>query len=149
MKASEDDTQKVITRILTQILFLSIILLSCQLRSFAQRADSSSLTLNQSQASHFSLLALKCVQKEYPNKPDHTINDKDDVRNPRAMHPAFYGCLDWHSTVHGHWMLVHLLRLFPNLPEAKQIRTALGANLSEKNIAGEVAYLKQEQSRFV
>ena len=100
-------------------------------------------TLTQSQASHFASLALKCVQKEFPNKPDHTINDKDDVRRPREMHPAFYGCLDWHSTVHGHWMLIHLLRLFPNLPESKQIRAALAANLSEKNIAGEVAYLKQ------
>ena len=101
------------------------------------------MTLTESQASHFTSLALKCVQKEYPNKPDHTINDKADVRSPREMHPAFYGCLDWHSTVHGHWMLVHLLRLFPNLPEAKQVRAALNANLSEENIAGEVAYLKQ------
>src|SRR5437867_7991056 len=66
-------------------------------------------SLTQSQASHFAILALKCIQKEFPNKPDHTINDKDDVRSPREMHPAFYGCLDWHSTVHGHWMLVHLL----------------------------------------
>jgi len=105
-----------------------------------QRAQ---LALTQSQASHFASLALKCIQKEFPNKPDHTINDKDDVRSPREMHPAFYGCLDWHSTVHGHWMLVHLLKLFPNLPESKQIRAALAANLSEKNIAGEVAYLKQ------
>jgi len=101
------------------------------------------LSLTETQASHFAQLALKCIQKEYPNKPDHTINDGDDVRRPRAMHPAFYGCFDWHSTVHGHWMLVHLLRLFPNTPEAKQIRSALDANLSEKNIAGEVAYLKQ------
>src|SRR6266404_8170899 len=101
------------------------------------------LSLTQTEASHFARLALKCVRKEYPNKPDHTINDSNDVRNPRAMHAAFYGCLDWHSTVHGHWMLVHLLRLFPNLPEAKQIRAALNANLSEKNISGEFAYLKQ------
>jgi len=108
-----------------------------------QASSPEQISLTQAQASHFATLALKCVQKEYPNKPDHTINDGDDVRNPRAMHPAFYGCLDWHSTVHGHWMLVHLLRLFPNLPEAKQIRAALNANLSEKNIAGEVAYLKQ------
>ena len=100
-------------------------------------------SLTQAQASRFAALALKCTQKEYPNKPDHTINDESDVRNPRAMHPAFYGCLDWHSTVHGHWMLVHLLRLFPNLPESKQIRAALDANLSAKNITGEVAYLKQ------
>jgi len=101
------------------------------------------IALTQTQASHFAGLALKCIQKQYPNKPDHTINDKDDVRSPREMHPAFYGCLDWHSTVHGHWMLVHLLKLFPNLPESKQIRAALDANLGEKNIAGEVAYLKQ------
>ena len=101
------------------------------------------LSLTQAQASHFAKLALKCVQKEYPNKPDHTINDGDDVRSPRAMHPAFYGCFDWHSTVHGHWMLVHLLKLFPAMPEAKEIRQALDANLSEKNIADEVAYLKQ------
>src|SRR5438093_3061788 len=108
-----------------------------------QQSQAEQLSLTQAEASHFARLALKCIQKEYPNKPDHTINDKDDVRNPKEMHPAFYGCFDWHSTVHGHWMLVHLLRLFPNLPEAKQIRAALGANLSEKNIAGEVAYLKQ------
>ena len=110
-------------------------------QSQVRTGDQQSLT--QAQASRFAALALKCTQKEYPNKPDHTINDESDVRNPRAMHPAFYGCLDWHSTVHGHWMLVHLLRLFPNLPESKQIRAALDANLSAKNITGEVAYLKQ------
>src|ERR1041385_6575015 len=100
-------------------------------------------SLTQAQASHFAKLALKCVQKEYPNKPDHTINDGDDVRSPRAMHPAFYGCFDWHSTVHGHWMLVRLVKIFPTLPEAHDIRSALNSNLSEKNITGEVAYLKQ------
>jgi len=98
-------------------LVAALALLLCT--AWAQPIKNAEPSLTQSQASHFASLALKCIQKEYPNKPDHTINDKDDVRNPRAMHPAFYGCLDWHSTVHGHWMLVHLLRLFPNLPEAK------------------------------
>src|SRR2546423_15633121 len=109
-----------------------ILIATLTLGAITSTAQSSgeSLSLTQSQASHFASLALKCVQKEYPNKLDHTINDKDDVRNPREMHPAFYGCFDWHSTVHGHWMLVHLLRLFPNLPESKQIRAALNANLS-------------------
>src|SRR5207247_10853079 len=78
-----------------------------------------------------------------PNKAYNAINAGDNVRNLRAMHSDFYGYFDWQSTVHGHWMLVHLLRLFPNLPESKQIRKALDANLSEKNITGEVAYLKQ------
>ena len=108
------------------------------------KANNQLTALTQAEGSHFASLALKCIQKEFPNKPDHTINDKDDVRSPRQMHPAFYGCLDWHSTVHGHWMLVHLLKLFPELPEGKQIRTALNENLGEKNIAGEVAYLKQQ-----
>jgi Protein of unknown function (DUF2891) len=101
------------------------------------------LALTESQASHFARLALKCIAREYPNKPDHTINDGNDVKSPRAMHPAFYGCFDWHSSVHGHWMLVRLLRLFPDLPESSQIRAALNANLSPENIKVEVAYLNQ------
>jgi hypothetical protein len=72
------------------------------------------------------------------------LNDGEDVQNPRAIHPAFYGCYDWHSSVHGHWMLVRLLRLFPDLPEAKDIRKALGRNLSAENIQAETAYLKQK-----
>ncbi len=106
-------------------------------------AFSDDLVLTAGQASHFASLALKCVTREYPNKPDHTINDDIDVRSPRAMHPAFYGCFDWHSSVHGHWMLVKLLKQFPTIPEAGQIRTALGSNLKPENIAVEVAYLNQ------
>ncbi len=101
------------------------------------------LSLTQSEGSHFAQLALKCVTKEFPNKPDHTINDASDVKSPRSMHPAFYGCYDWHSSVHGHWMLVRLLRLFPGLPEAAQTRSALNANLAAENIAVEVACLSQ------
>jgi Protein of unknown function (DUF2891) len=102
------------------------------------------LSLSESQASHFASLALKCVTKEYPNKPEHVFNDAGDVQNPKALHPAFYGCYDWHSSVHGHWMLVRLLRMFPNLPESGDIRKAIGANLSEQNILVEAAYLKQK-----
>lgn len=109
--------------------------------SHARTNKSESLTAEQ--ASHFARLALKCVQKEYPNKLDHTMNNGDEVRGPRALHPSFYGCFDWHSTVHGHWMLVRLLKTFPTMAEARDIRRALDSNLSEKNIAGEVAYLKQ------
>jgi hypothetical protein len=125
-----------------KLFMLTLMCLTLSVNAVAQ-PDGKQMSLTQAQASHFAGLALKCIQKEFPNKPDHTINDKDDVRSPREMHPAFYGCLDWHSTVHGHWMLVHLLRLFPDLPESRQIRAALDANLGQKNIAGEVAYLKQ------
>jgi hypothetical protein len=101
------------------------------------------LSLTASEASNFSRLALKCVTKEFPNKPDHVINDAADLKPPKIQHPAFYGCYDWHSAVHGHWMLVRLLRVFPDLPEAAEIRRALDANLSAENLQGEVAYLDQ------
>jgi len=107
------------------------------------RPNGDVFTLTRGEASHFASLALKCVGREYPNKLDHTMNDASEVRSPRTIHPAFYGCLDWHSSVHGHWMLVRLLRLFPDLPEATQIRAALSDNLSAANIQVEVAYLNQ------
>ena len=80
------------------------------------------LSLDAGAASHFARLALQCAEKEYPNKLDHVMNGPHEVQSPRALHPAFYGCYDWHSTVHGHWMLVRLLRQFPQLPEAAEIR---------------------------
>ena len=99
------------------------------------------VALTREQASNFAGLALKCVTREYPNKPEHVINDVSDVRSPKALHPAFYGCFDWHSSVHGHWMLVRLLRLFPDLAQANEIRAALNANLAAENIGIEATYL--------
>jgi len=100
-------------------------------------------TLTRAEASHFAGLALKCVAREYPNKLDHTMNDASEVQSPRTLHPAFYGCLDWHSSVHGHWMLARLLRLLPDLQEAGQIRAALNQNLTAPNLRAEVVYLNQ------
>ena len=124
---------------------LALLLLFASISSSAQvtKQIAAHDSLTESQASHFAKLALKCVTREYPNKPEHVLNDAGDVQNPKALHPAFYGCYDWHSSVHGHWMLVRLLRLFPNLPEAAEIRKALGDNLREENILAETAYLKQ------
>ena len=102
----------------------------------------SAVSMTQEQASHFAALALRCIRKEYPNKPEHVLNDVADVRSPKALHPAFYGCFDWHSSVHGHWMLVRLLRLFPALPQGKEIRAAMNENLAAESIRAEVAYLK-------
>jgi hypothetical protein len=94
-------------------------------------------------ASHFAELALRCVAREYPNKPDHVLNSEKDVLSPKALHPAFYGCFDWHSSVHGHWMLIRLLRMFPGLPEAPRIRAVLGSNLTAANVSAEVTYMDQ------
>lgn len=133
--------------LLSVVLTVQLLLLTVPLRVMAQKMDNArrqnGLSLTPAEGSHFAQLALKCVSKEYPNKPDHVINDANDQKSPRVMHPAFYGCYDWHSSVHGHWMLVRLLRLFPALPEAARIRNALNANLSAENISVEVAYLNQ------
>ena len=119
--------------------YLTILLLS----TVASAQMNTSQQLTDKQASHFAALALKCVSREFPNKPEHVINNASEVKNPKALHPAFYGCYDWHSSVHGHWMLVRLLKTFPNLPESTQIRDALNANLTAENIQQEVAYMKQ------
>ena len=103
--------------------------------------------LTPERASSFARMALAGIQREYPNKLDHVINGAEDLRSPRELHPAFYGCFDWHSAVHSHWMLVRLLRLLPDLPEAPEIRTALNENLSEENLLVEAKYLAQPNRR--
>ena len=96
---------------------------------------------DQQQAARFAKLALDCVHKEYPNKIAHTLHSDADVKPPRELTPAFYGCFDWHSSVHGHWLLVRLSRLFPQAPFAAHARRALGRSLTPANIAQEVTYL--------
>ncbi len=103
--------------------------------------------LNENVAAGFAKLALKCVQKEYPNKLDHVMNNAKEVLSPSAMHPAFYGCFDWHSSVHGHWMLVRLLKKYPNIEISQTIRKALNENLTAENIKTEVEYLNQENRK--
>src|SRR5438270_2394393 len=96
------------------------------------------------QAARFAALALDCVHKEYPNKIAHSLNSDDDVKPPRQLTPAFYGCYDWHSSVHGHWLLVRLARLFPKAPFAADARRAVARSLTPANIAQEVKYLSAE-----
>lgn len=95
-------------------------------------------------AERFANLALSCVHKEYPNKISHTLNSDSDVAPPRRLTPAFYGCYDWHSSVHGHWLLVRLARTYPDAPNVPKIRAALKQSLTRENIAQEVIYLKGE-----
>ena len=90
----------------------------------------------------FATLALGCVHQEYPNKIAHVLASDADVRPPRQLTPAFYGCYDWHSAVHGHWLLARLARLYPDAPFAAQARAALARSLTPDNIAAEVRYLE-------
>jgi len=95
-------------------------------------------------AERFANLALACVHKEYPNKLSHTLNSDADVAPPRKLTPAFYGCYDWHSSVHGHWLLVRLVRSFPNAAFAQSAREALRQSLSAEEITQEATYLRAE-----
>jgi DUF2891 family protein len=95
-------------------------------------------------AERFAKLALACAHKEYPNKISHTLNGDADVAPPRKLTPAFYGCYDWHSSVHGHWLLVRLVRTFPEATFASSAREALRTSLTAENIAQEAAYLRAE-----
>lgn len=92
-------------------------------------------------ADRFAALALGCVHKEYPNKISHVLQSDKDVQPPRVLTPAFYGCFDWHSAVHGHWMLARLARNYPDRPFAAKAKEALAQSLTKANIDTEVAYM--------
>ena len=94
-------------------------------------------------ATNLSKLPLKCIVQEYPNKLNQTIGGDEDLKSPQALHPAFYGCFDWHSSVHGHWLLVKMLQMFPDLPKRDVIVAAIEQNLSKENIEAEIAYFKK------
>ncbi len=104
-------------------------------------AQPASATLDATTAGRFATLTLACVQKEYPNKITHVLNSSADVKAPHELTPAFYGCYDWHSSVHGHWLLARLVREFPKASFATTAVAALKTNLTPARIAGEVAYL--------
>lgn len=102
----------------------------------------SAASLDEAAAARFAKLALACVHLEYPNKIGHVLASDADVHAPRDLTPVFFGCFDWHSAVHGHWLLVRLARMYPDADFARAARAALDASFTEPRIAAEVAYLQ-------
>lgn len=98
-------------------------------------------------ASRFARIALGHVEREYPNKLDHVLDGPEDAKGPRALHPIFHGSFDWHSCVHGYWLLARLRRAFPELPERAAIERLFARQLTPENVAGELAYLARPSSR--
>ena len=103
------------------------------------------LTLEQ--ANHLATLPLKCLNQEYPNKLSQLLIDSTEIKAPRVLHPAFYGCFDWHSSVHGHWSLVYLLNHFPEIAQKQLIISKLQTNLTKENIAEEIAYVSKKHEK--
>src|SRR6185437_14203267 len=115
-----------------------------QSASMSQTAGEHTPTFDLPSAQRFAGLALACVHKEYPNKIAHSMNSDADVAPPRKLTPAFYGCYDWHSSVHGHWLLARLARTFPNASFAAEARAALQQSLTRENLQQEAAYINAE-----
>ncbi|MCH7409417.1 DUF2891 domain-containing protein [Belliella sp. DSM 111904] len=129
------------------IIFSSILLIltSCQ----KQKETNSSelfIQLTLEEANRLSKLPLHCIQEEYPNKLNQTLASSQYLKAPSELHPGFYGCFDWHSSVHGHWMLISLLSDFPDLENRSEIIEKLQENLSYTNILAEVNYFFQPQN---
>jgi hypothetical protein len=115
---------------------------------YLERGADGSYALNTSGADFLANLAISCVQKEYPNKLNQLLKDETMLKSPQELHPAFYGCYDWHSSVHGHWMLIHLIREFPDMTSKDQIISLLNENLTKENIIKEVSYFDQSSKSW-
>jgi len=120
-------------------MFFAIIL---NLPSISAATSPSAVAMDPAASARFAGLALKCLHDEYPNHISVTADRDADVRPARELTPAFYGCFDWHSDVHGHWLLVRLLRLMPDAPFAARARAELARSFTAENIAGEVRFLQ-------
>lgn len=118
-------------------LTITLVLLASLLAAPA-RAE---VPLDPATAERMANLALACVHREYPNKIAHVMNSDADVQPPRKLTPSFYGCFDWHSAVHGHWLLARLARLYPDAPYAAKARAALAKSLTAKNLEVETRYM--------
>jgi len=126
------------TALLIATLITTIVLTSA---SRAASADQESDTMDTDTARRFAQLALDCVEREYPNLIHHVMTGDDDVAPPRELTPAFYGCYDWHSAVHGHWLLARLARRHPDSDFGKRAIEALGRNFTREHLLAEAAYV--------
>jgi hypothetical protein len=126
------------------ILIFLLVLISCnqpeEKKVPTKVAIAKTPKLNLEQAKRLIDLPIHCIYTEYPNKLGQTIGSDADLQSPKALHPAFYGCFDWHSSVHGHWSLVSLLKQFPELENADEVKQMLLTNISKENIEKEVEY---------
>jgi hypothetical protein len=104
-------------------------------------------TLTQAAAEKFAALALAHVEREFPHKMDHVMTGAADIIGPRAAHPIFYGSFDWHSCVHGYWLLARLRRHYPDFAHAARIDALFAANFTAEKVAAECAYLRRPSAR--
>jgi len=122
--------------------FLSFLFLGISIN-----AQNSKLKFDEKKAEYLYHFAYSCIDQEYPNKPQHTMGDDSYLALPHELHPAFYGCFDWHSSVHGHWTLVTILSQFPDFKYRDEIIAKLKKNITKENIDKEVLYFDDEYNK--
>ena len=120
-----------------------VISIAAALSAAAQAQESEAF--DAAAVSRFAELALDCIHQEYPNKISHVLNSAEDAKPPLELTPVFFGCFDWHSAVHGHWLLVRLCRVYPEAPFVDRARAALDRSFTPDKVAAEVAYLRAER----
>ncbi len=120
---------------------------SCTTQKSENKEVTEALNISLEEANNLAELPIHCIQTEYPNKLNQVIGGDEDLRSPESLHPAFYGCFDWHSSVHGHWSLVKLLKQFPELNNREKIIQMLKENMSKENILLEVEYFHGKHNK--
>ena len=110
-------------------------------------AQSPTMKLDDAKANQWAKLVLKGVDTEFPNKLSLVYSSPTQIKTPREHFPAFFGCYDWHSSVHGHWVLVRLLKDHRDIEVASQIRKVLDAHLSTSNLQQEASFFAREEQK--
>ncbi|GLR18898.1 DUF2891 domain-containing protein [Portibacter lacus] len=136
-----------------RILFILLLFFFAQIANtqndqYIELGSDGAVTLKKEGADFFAKLAINCVHQEYPNKLNQVLQDATMLKSPKELHPAFYGCFDWHSSVHGHWMLIHLLRTYPGLDSEQEIIDKLNISLTAENIVAEINYIQAESKSW-
>jgi urease accessory protein UreF len=124
-------------------LFVTALLLAISLEA---QTPTNTRKLSEKEVSALAQLPLKCLQQEYPNKLGQVLNDSTQLLSPDELHPVFYGCFDWHSSVHGHWLLVRLLKEFPEMSIAGAIREKLDQQFTAEKVLQEVAFFQTKHN---
>lgn len=102
--------------------------------------------LNKNQAKLILELPVSCIEQEYPNKLGQVLGSAENLKTPKELRPIFYGCFDWHSSVHGYWSIVKILKDFPELDADKSIRNTLDAHITDINVAKELEFFKDKNN---
>lgn len=123
--------------------------LSCQHESNngeEKEIENKMLRIDSAQARRIFELPTHCLTVEYPNKLGQVIGAAKDLKTPKSLRPIFYGCFDWHSSVHGYWSIVRLLKQFPELDSEGRVRNLLRSHITKENLEVELAFFNDQNN---